>query len=104
MPRRFENPDVGDLVPGCIVLSDNEFEKFLRILELTFGNVQQIVEMRQVGFFAPIERNPGTDWIFKTYGLPSDLKVMAVCREDSVDRMKDFISLHLGDVSWLQVE
>lgn len=99
MAKRIENPTVDDLGIGGVVLNETEFEDFLDVLSRA-GDERQVSLIREHGFFAPIRRTAGFEWAFKAYGMQSDITVMAVCREDSLEAMKSFIAFQYQEGSW----
>jgi hypothetical protein len=100
MVRRIENPSVDDLGQGGVVLTGAEFEDFLDVLVRNGADDTVIAAMRLHGFFAPIRRDPSFEWAFKAYGMQSDIKIMAICREDSLEGMKTYITFLCREGSW----
>jgi hypothetical protein len=100
MASRIENPNADDLGQGGVALTETEFEEFLDALALRGADPQMIDVMRDKGFFAPIERLPVFEWAFKAYKMQDDIKVLAVCRDDKIEAMRNYIIFLCREGTW----
>lgn len=97
MAMRIVNPNADDLGHAGFVFSAAEFDALLAFLEKSGIPENQIGMVRNCGFIGPIERNPGFEWLFQVCKVQADVRVLALCREGSLDAMKRYISFRFQE-------
>ena len=101
MAWRIENPDVDELGgDGGVMLTAAEFEQLLDFLGRNGIEKRQIAMMRDCGFVAGLERGSAFDWAFDAYQMQSDVRVLSICREDSLEAMRKYIIFCCREGSW----
>jgi hypothetical protein len=100
MARRIDNLGVDGSDLGGVELTPAEFEQFIAVMERSGVGNDVLEATRNAGFAVPLTRSRETESVFQFCQIPPTQKVLAICREGSLEDMKVFVAVMVRVGDW----